>query len=306
MRPAQIAHMFAGVPHDLFRVHNWRTDVETLGEVPAAFIREQSEGKLDLPLARAGQQAHLARRLRSHPLHRPGRAARSHRHGQLHQEHSDRHRRPRRHQPQPLPRRGLRHGAHHGPRGKPRPQRAQLRLRPLPAPSAHRLRAHRRRPQSTGGLAVRGLFIGDDIECFQRAAELSLKVNFEIVDEPIRKAVVYLDPSEFHSTWLGNKAVYRTRMALADGAELIILAPGVKSSAKTRASTRSSASTATAARPPRSRPSRKTPISPPTSAPPRTLFTPHPKAASPSPGAPATSPAKRSKASASATATSPT
>jgi hypothetical protein len=78
------------------------------------------------------------------------------------------------------------------------------------------------------GLAVRGLFIGDDIECFQLAAELSLKVNFEIVDEPIRKAVVYLDPDEFHSTWLGNKAVYRTRMALADGAELIVLAPGVR------------------------------------------------------------------------------
>ena len=49
-----------------------------------------------------------------------------------------------------------------------------------------------------------------------------------MVDEPIRKAVVYLDPHEFHSTWLGNKAVYRTRMALADGAELIILAPGVR------------------------------------------------------------------------------
>ena len=63
---------------------------------------------------------------------------------------------------------------------------------------------------------------------FLRAAELSLKVNFEIVEEPIEKAVVYLDPHEFHSTWLGNKAVYRTRMALADGAELIILAPGVK------------------------------------------------------------------------------
>jgi hypothetical protein len=79
-----------------------------------------------------------------------------------------------------------------------------------------------------GGLAVRGLFIGDDAECFQRAAALSQQVNFETLDAPIRKAVVYLDPQEFHSTWLGNKAVYRTRMALADGAELIILAPGVK------------------------------------------------------------------------------
>ena len=66
------------------------------------------------------------------------------------------------------------------------------------------------------------------MECFLRAAELSLKVNFELVPEPIKKAVVYLDPREFHSTWLGNKAVYRTRMALADGAELIILAPAVR------------------------------------------------------------------------------
>jgi hypothetical protein len=82
--------------------------------------------------------------------------------------------------------------------------------------------------RANGSLAVRGLYIGDDVECFNRAAELSLKVNFEIVDEPIQKAVVYLDPDEFHSTWLGNKAIYRTRMALADDAELIILAPGVK------------------------------------------------------------------------------
>lgn len=77
-------------------------------------------------------------------------------------------------------------------------------------------------------MVVRGLFIGDDVECFHLAAALSLKVNVETLDGPIRKAVVYLDPHEFHSTWLGNKAVYRTRMALADGAELVILAPGVK------------------------------------------------------------------------------
>jgi nickel-dependent lactate racemase len=82
--------------------------------------------------------------------------------------------------------------------------------------------------RADGGLAVRGLFIGDDVECFKLAAELSLKVNFEMLDEPIKKAVVYLDPEEFHSTWIGDKAIYRTRMALADNAELVILAPGVK------------------------------------------------------------------------------
>ena len=60
------------------------------------------------------------------------------------------------------------------------------------------------------------------------ASELSVKVNFTVLDEAPRKMVVYLDPEEFHSTWLGNKSVYRTRMAIADGGELIVLAPGVK------------------------------------------------------------------------------
>src|SRR5207244_11921352 len=79
-----------------------------------------------------------------------------------------------------------------------------------------------------GKLVIRGLFVGDDIECFELAAALSLKVNFKMMDREIRKAVVFLDPHEFKSTWLGNKSVYRTRMAMADGGELIILAPGLK------------------------------------------------------------------------------
>jgi hypothetical protein len=49
-----------------------------------------------------------------------------------------------------------------------------------------------------------------------------------MLDEPLKKVVVYLDPSEFKSTWLGNKSVYRTRMAIADGGELVVLAPGLK------------------------------------------------------------------------------
>lgn len=76
---------------------------------------------------------------------------------------------------------------------------------------------------------VRGLFIGDDIECFNLAAKLSLEVNFFMIDEPLKKVVVYLDPTEFKSTWLGNKSVYRTRMAIADDGELIVLAPGLNS-----------------------------------------------------------------------------
>jgi nickel-dependent lactate racemase len=79
-----------------------------------------------------------------------------------------------------------------------------------------------------GSLTTRGLFIGDDDEVFNLAAELSVKVNIINLDQPIHKAVVYLDPSEYKSTWLGNKSIYRTRMALADNAELIVLAPGLK------------------------------------------------------------------------------
>jgi len=79
-----------------------------------------------------------------------------------------------------------------------------------------------------GSLAVRGLYIGSDVDCFLRASELSVKVNFTVLDEAPKKIVVYLDPEEFPSTWLGNKSIYRTRMAIADGGELIVLAPGVK------------------------------------------------------------------------------
>ncbi len=63
---------------------------------------------------------------------------------------------------------------------------------------------------------------------FQKASELSLEVNFKMLDKPLKKVIVYLDPSEFRSTWLGNKSVYRTRMAIDDGGELVVLAPGLK------------------------------------------------------------------------------
>jgi hypothetical protein len=79
-----------------------------------------------------------------------------------------------------------------------------------------------------GSLVTRGLFIGNDRECFVRASELSQRVNIHLLDDRPQKVVVYLDPLEYKSTWLGNKAIYRTRMAIADGGELIILAPGVR------------------------------------------------------------------------------
>jgi nickel-dependent lactate racemase len=79
-----------------------------------------------------------------------------------------------------------------------------------------------------GSLAVRGLYIGFGRECFEKAAALAREVNVDIMDEQVHKAVVYLEPEEFRTTWLGNKAIYRTRMAIADGGELLILAPGLE------------------------------------------------------------------------------
>jgi len=79
-----------------------------------------------------------------------------------------------------------------------------------------------------GSLAVRGLYIGFGRECFEKAAELSREVNVNLMGEPVNKAVVYLEPEEYRTTWLGNKAIYRTRMVIADGGELIILAPALE------------------------------------------------------------------------------
>ena len=81
---------------------------------------------------------------------------------------------------------------------------------------------------ATGAMQLKGMFVGDDFECFQKAADLSLETNFIMVEKPLKKCIVWLDPAEFKSTWLGNKAVYRTRMALADGADLIVLAPALR------------------------------------------------------------------------------
>jgi nickel-dependent lactate racemase len=227
MQPDQLTRMFGKIPQALFRVHNWRTDVETLGEVPADFIREQSEGKLnyswpaqvnrlitrgnsDLILSIGQVVPHevigMANYNKNILIGTGGRDAinRSHYLGAVY---------------------GMERimGRAENPVRNVLNYAADRFLRHLPI--VYVLTVVGLAPDGT--LAVRGLFIGDDIECFQRAAELSLKVNFEILDTPLTKAVVYLDPHEFHSTWLGNKAVYRTRMALADGAELIILAPGV-------------------------------------------------------------------------------
>ena len=75
---------------------------------------------------------------------------------------------------------------------------------------------------------ILGLYIGKGRGGFERASALSRKRNLIYLPRPMKTCVVWLDEREFHSTWLGNKAVYRTRMAMADGGRLIILAPGVR------------------------------------------------------------------------------
>jgi len=229
MQPQQITRMFGEIPQDLFRVHHWRTDVETLGEVPAEFILEQSEGKLnyawpaqvnrlitqggfDLILSIGQVVPHevigMANYNKNILVGTGGRDSinRSHYLGAVY---------------------GMERimGRAENPVRNVLNYAADRFLRHLPI--VYVLTVIGRTADE--GLAVRGLFIGDDAECFHHAAALSLKVNFETLDTPIRKAAVYLDPQEFHSTWLGNKAIYRTRMSLADGAELIVLAPGVRS-----------------------------------------------------------------------------
>jgi nickel-dependent lactate racemase len=84
------------------------------------------------------------------------------------------------------------------------------------------------RDEATGKMAMRGFFAGVGADPFMEAAKLSVETNLELLDKPLKKVVVFLDPEEFKSTWLGNKAVYRTRMAIADDGDLIVLAPGLK------------------------------------------------------------------------------
>lgn len=81
--------------------------------------------------------------------------------------------------------------------------------------------------KKSGKLALQGVFCGNQDETYEAACSLSQSLNLNLLDKPIKKAIVYLEPAEFKTTWLGNKAIYRTRMAMADGGELIILAPGL-------------------------------------------------------------------------------
>jgi nickel-dependent lactate racemase len=235
MSAREIAGMFPDVPAGKFRVHNWREDVLTLGEVPGEYVAEVSggivsypwpaqvnrmlvEGDYDLILSIGQVVPHEVIGMANYNKNifvgtgGPEGINKSHFLGAAYGMEKLMGRAD-----NPV-RRVLNYASEHFATGLPV-------IYVLTVVS----------PDPEGGLKVRGLYIGDDMECFKLASELSLQVNFEMLEKSLEKVVVYLDPEEFKSTWLGNKSIYRTRMALADDGELIVLAPGVKEFGEDRA-----------------------------------------------------------------------
>ena len=227
MSETELATMYPRTPKDKIRVHDWRNDIVTLGEVPGEFMHEVSEGKLDYTwpaqvnkLLRDGGHDLILSIGQVVPHEVVGMANGSknifvgtggvmgiHRSHFLGAVYGMERMMGRADTPV---RRVLNYASEHF-------------AKSLPIVYVQTVV----NKNAKGELVMRGLFIGDDSECFEKAAELSLKCNFQMLDREIKKAVVFLDPHEFKTTWLGNKSVYRTRMALADNAELIVLAPGV-------------------------------------------------------------------------------
>ena len=228
MTGEEISRMFPGVPSYLFREHKWKKDIKTLGTIPGSFISEQTEGKLDFDwpaqvnsLLIEGDFELILSLGQVVPHEVVGMANynknifvgtggseginKSHFIGAVY---------------------GMERmmGRADTPVRRVLNYATENFAQDLPILYILTVIGM----DDNGELVTRGLFIGDDYECFKKASELSLKVNFKMLDKPLKKVVVYLDPKEFRSTWLGNKSIYRTRMALADDGELIVLAPGVK------------------------------------------------------------------------------
>ena len=227
MTPAQLRSMFPTIPQKLFRPHRWRTEVTEIGQVPSDFVKQATEGIYDRPwpvevndMLAARQHDLLLSFGQVVPHEVIGMAnynknifvGTGGKRG-INESHFI----------------GAVYGMERMMGVADTPLRRILNYAQdtfcADWPLVYVLTVIGAKPG--GKLAIRGLFIGDDAECFYRAAELSVKVNFTVLETPPKKFVVYLDESKFHSTWLGNKAIYRTRMAVADGGELVVLAPGV-------------------------------------------------------------------------------
>lgn len=228
MTDKELDIMYKGVPKDLFRVHKWKEDLVTLGKVPAEFVNKVSEGKLNYPwpaqvnrlLVEGGHDLILS--IGQVVPHEVVGMANYNKNifvgtgGQegINKSHFL----------------GAVYGLERMMGRADTPVRQVLNYASdnfaQDLPIVYLLTVTSK--DESGKLGMNGLYIGDDYECFKLAADLSLKVNFTMLDEPLKKVVVYLEPEEFRSTWLGNKSIYRTRMAIADDGELIILAPGLK------------------------------------------------------------------------------
>ena len=222
----QAGLMFGDIPYEALIPHDWRGDVVRIGEVPADYMREITEGLWDAPVSveinrrvmdesydliiSVGQVVpHEVIGMSNHAKNLFVGVGGSEMINQSHmvgavygmerlmgKDHS------------PV-RKMLDYGMEHFLKNRPI-------LFVLTVTTA---------PQ--GNIHTHGLFIGEGRDCLTEAVRLSQEKNIDFVSKGLKKCVVYLDPKEFQSTWLGNKAVYRTRMAMADGGELIILAPGV-------------------------------------------------------------------------------
>ena len=227
MTDGQIKTMFGSVPAEKFRVHDWRNDVVTIGTVPGEYVSEVTEGKLDYPLNAQVNKLLLdpsfdlilsVGQVVPHEVIGMANYTKNIFVGVggydfINKSHFI----------------GASFGMERIMGRAKSPVRDVFEYAKVnfasKLPIVYVLTV---RDKQDGQMVTRGLFIGDDFECFQKAADLSLETNFIMVDKQIKKCVVYLDPEEFKSTWLGNKAVYRTRMAIADGGELIVLAPALK------------------------------------------------------------------------------
>ncbi|MDD5539350.1 MAG: lactate racemase domain-containing protein [Candidatus Marinimicrobia bacterium] len=228
MSDFEIQKMFGNLPRNLFRIHRWKEDLVTLGEVPGEFVRDVSEGRLDYAwpaqvnklLVEGGfdlilsigqvvphEVVGMANYNKNILVGTGGQEGinKSHFLGAVY---------------------GLERmmGRADTPVRRVLNYASDNFARQIPI--VYVLTGIGK--NAAGRLSMQGLFIGDNYECFRQASELSLRVNFEMLEKPLKKVVVWLDPQEFKSTWLGNKSIYRTRMAIADGGELIVLAPGLR------------------------------------------------------------------------------
>ncbi|MCF7958116.1 MAG: lactate racemase domain-containing protein, partial [Phycisphaerae bacterium] len=201
MTEPEIKRMFGTVPASLFRKHDWRNGITTLGNVPAAFVHEVSEGRVDYEWP--AQVANLLLEGDFDLILSIGQVVPHEVIGManynknifigtggaegINKSHFL----------------GAAYGMERIMGRADTPVRAVLYFASehftnhLPIVYVQTVVA-----ATENGQATRGMYIGDDIECFNRASELSLKVNFQMLDKPLDKVVVYLEPEEFKSTWL--------------------------------------------------------------------------------------------------------